>query len=80
MCLVGLFIQFSHCLGEIHSRGTEGDRGDTSQQAESCSGLLPRKGTAGLMPGHRQGESQSHQAEVVTGGTAAGSHSSGHHI
>lgn len=46
---MGLFVQFSDRLREVHSREAEGDTGDTSQQAESCSRFLPRK-RADLQP------------------------------
>lgn len=84
MCLIGFLVQFSDHLWEIHSREAEGDTGDTSQQAESCSHFLPAYRPTATSVGAGKDRQirtdNSQQAEAVTGGTAAHSHSSGHHI
>lgn len=58
--------------------------GDIFQQAESCSGFVPTytptATSVGAGKGRQVRTDHSQQAEAVTGGTAAGSHSSGHHI
>lgn len=84
MCLIGFLVQFSDHLWEIHSREAEGDTGDTSQQAESCSHFLPAYRPTATSVGAGKDRQirtdNSQQAEAVTGGTAAHSHSSGRHI